>query len=143
MMEQPTVNGCSFDASLGMHADAPLGLVRHTGATGGMLLTGSTDAHRLTPIQFDLLQLLWSRHCEDADKHEAVRGYVSSPELLCSLPWDTVHPNLAHLKQLIRRVRRRILPLGLQVQACYGLGYRLIRSAVMRPAYAADPINGA
>jgi hypothetical protein len=131
-MENLTVKGLGSNPSPGVGNGSRLGLVKHTGATGGMIVTGDTEGHRLTPIQFDLLELLWLRHSEDADKHEAVRGYVSSPELLCSLPWDTVHPDLAHLKQLIRRVRRRILPLGLGVQACYGLGYRLVLSGSSR-----------
>lgn len=132
-MEDLTPDDAGPTARRRARSEAPLGLVKHTGATGGMLVMGETEGQRLTPIQFDLLQLLWSRYCEDADKHDAVRGYVSSPELLCSLPWDTVHPDLAHLKQLIRRVRRRLLPLGLEVQACYGLGYRLVRTETKAP----------
>jgi hypothetical protein len=100
-------------------------LVKHTVATGGVILVERAGSHRLTPIQYDLLALLVGQALQDSDKDESVRGYVSSPELLGSLPWDTAHPDLGHLKQLIRRVRRRLAPLGVEMQACCGLGYRL------------------
>ena len=47
-------------------------------------------------------------------------------ELLGSLPWDTPHPETTHLKQLVRRVRRRLLGTNVAVQSQFGLGYRLV-----------------
>ena len=107
---------------------APLGntfLVKHTTATGGVIVING-NAIRLTPIQFALLTLLGRQAMDDAEKHEAVRGFVSSYEILGSLPWDTPHPDLGHLKQLIRRLRRRFTTLGIELQSHCGLGYRLL-----------------
>jgi hypothetical protein len=103
----------------------PAQLVKHTVATGGLILVGDRPAHRLTPIQFDLVEALGRQLSLDASRHEAVRGFVSSSELLSTLPWDTAHPDLNHLKQLVRRVRARLKPLGMAVQSRAGLGYRL------------------
>lgn len=102
-----------------------IAFVVHTVATGGMMVTGQGSASRLSPVQFALVQLLAAQMFEDEGKHEAVRGFVSSGILLCSLPWDTAHPELGHLKQLVRRVRRRFEGSGLTVQSACGLGYRL------------------
>lgn len=100
-------------------------LIRHTSATGG-LLTVRNESLRLTPIQFDLLTLLLKQAMEDVETHELVRGFVSSYELLCNLPWDTAHPDIDHLKQLVRRVRRRLNTTGVVLQSRCGFGYRLL-----------------
>jgi hypothetical protein len=99
--------------------------VLHTEATGGVLVINDTSLVRLSPVQFAFLALLSEQRTNDAGKHDAVCGYVSSPVLLCSLPWDTPHPDLNHLKQLVRRVRRRVGRFGLVVGSMSGLGYRL------------------
>jgi hypothetical protein len=104
-------------------------LVKHTPATGGLLVVRDKDGVRLTPIQFDLLALLLKQSAADKCAHELVRGFVSSYELLCSLAWHTAHPDIGHLKQLVRRVRRRVRTTGVVVQSRSGLGYRLVLSA--------------
>ena len=104
-------------------------LVKHTSATGGLLIVENRDCVRLTPIQFDLLSMLLRQFTQDQHGHELVRGFVSSYELLCSLPWDTAHPDIDHLKQLVRRVRRRLQAAGIIVQSRCGLGYRLVLPA--------------
>lgn len=100
-------------------------LFRHTLATGGVIVINQHAPCRLTPVQFAFLEVLVRQMSEDEDKHESVRGFVSSGVLLCSLPWDTAHPDLSHLKQLVRRVRRRLVGTGVSVQSWCGLGYRL------------------
>lgn len=101
-----------------------LGLIQHTTATGGVLVVHG-NSHRLTPIQYELLRILWTQARADMAKPEPVRGFVSSYELLCSLPWEACHPAEDHLKQLIRRIRRRFHWHGLSLESCKGLGYRL------------------
>lgn len=103
-----------------------LTLITHTVATGGVMVINDQSWGRLTPVQFALLELLAKQRSEDENKHESVRGFVSSGILLCSLPWDTAHPDLSHLKQLVRRVRRRLTGTGVEVQSWCGLGYRLV-----------------
>lgn len=106
-------------------SETPFNLVSHTGATGGILIASGKRKCRLTPVQFTFLQSLNQQRLEDASKHESVRGYVSSAVLIVSLPWETPHPDLAHLKQLVRRVRRRLEGSGLWIESYCGLGYRL------------------
>jgi hypothetical protein len=108
-------------------------LFLHTPATGGTFVLGAS-CWRLTPIQFTLLDLLLKQHQEDESKHDSVKGFVSSSVLLCSLPWDTVHPEPTHLKQLVRRVRRRLEGHGAMLESCCGLGYRLILTASAKPS---------
>lgn len=100
-------------------------LFRHTLATGGVIVVHRHAPCRLTPVQFAFLEVLVRQMSEDEEKHESVRGFVSSGVLLCSLPWDTAHPDLSHLKQLVRRVRRRLVGTGVSVESWCGLGYRL------------------
>jgi hypothetical protein len=80
---------------------------------------------RLTALQFAFMRALVDRLDEDADQAAAVRGFVPSIELLASLPWSTNTPDDVNLKQLVRRLRRRIEPLGLTIAGRHGLGYRL------------------
>jgi hypothetical protein len=107
-------------------AFAGVQLVRHTIATGGLLVIDQKDPCRLTPIQFDLLRILLQQLRKDGEVHESVRGFVPSYELVCNLPWDTAHPDVSHLKQLIRRVRRRIAAFGLVLESHFGFGYRIV-----------------
>lgn len=108
-------------------------LFLHTPATGGTFILGAS-CWRLTPIQFALLELLLKQLQEDESKHDSVKGFVSSSVLLCSLPWDTVHPEPTHLKQLVRRVRRRLEGHGAALESCCGLGYRLLLTASAKPS---------
>ena len=126
-VDKQIAHGAIDDASVlrfGGDLSSELGLVQHTAATGGILTTGG-KAHRLTPIQFELLRILWTQARQDMPKPEAVRGFVSSYELLCSLPWEACHPEEDHLKQLVRRLRRRFGCHGVRLESCQGLGYRL------------------
>lgn len=102
-----------------------LNLVMHTVATGGVVVISDQLQIRLTPVQFALLEQLARQASEDERKHESVRGFVSSSVLICSLPWDSVHPESSHLKQLVRRLRRRLAGSGIEIESLCGLGYRL------------------
>jgi hypothetical protein len=101
-------------------------LVTHTVATGGLVVIGGQLQSRLTPVQFAFLEQLVRQALEDKCKHASICGFVSSSVLICSLPWDSVHPEGSHLKQLVRRLRRRLAGTGITIEAMPGLGYRLI-----------------
>ena len=82
---------------------------------------------QLTMIQFELLALLDQRMRREADVPAAVRGFVSSHEILASLSWDTSAPDDNHLKQLVRRIRRLFERAGLPspIDSRQRFGYRL------------------
>jgi DNA-binding response OmpR family regulator len=103
-----------------------LNLVMHTIATGGVVVIGDQLQIRLTPVQFAFLEQLARQASEDERKHESVRGFVSSSVLICTLPWDSVHPEASHLKQLVRRLRRRLAGSGIEIESMFGLGYRVL-----------------
>jgi hypothetical protein len=124
------------------HATGSVALFLHTPASGGTFVLGGT-CWRLTPIQFALLELLLKQLQEDESKHDSVKGFVSSSVLLCSLPWDTVHPEPTHLKQLVRRLRRRLGGHGAVLESCYGLGYRLVLTASATPRTSGSKRNAA
>ena len=102
-----------------------LSLILHTVATGGVVVIGDQLQIRLTPVQFAFLEQLARQASEDERKHKSVRGFVSSSVLICSLPWDSAHPEASHLKQLVRRLRRRLAGSGIEIESLFGLGYRL------------------
>jgi hypothetical protein len=94
----------------------------------------------LTPAQLALVRALWSQSLADQARPEPVRGFVSSCELIGLLSWDAPDPDFGHLKQLIRRVRRRIQMLGLTIESWQGIGYRLAIAAP--PDWNRQPIAG-
>lgn len=82
---------------------------------------------RLSPCQLQLVELLAQRMLAERDQPAPVRGFVRSSELLGTLSWDTMAPVDSHIKQLVRRVRRRLAQLGFDdmIEARHGFGYRL------------------
>jgi DNA-binding response OmpR family regulator len=118
---------------VGSFSAGKVALFLHTPATGGTLVLGA-HCCRLTPIQFALLELLLKQLREDESKHDSIKGFVSSSVLLGSLPWDAAHPDLTNLKQLVRRLRRRLEGHGVVLDSCCGLGYRLLLTAGAPPA---------
>lgn len=82
---------------------------------------------RLSPCQLQLVEVLTRRMLAEQDRPAPVRGFVRSSELLGTLSWDTAAPVDSHIKQLVRRVRRRLTQLGFadMIEARHGFGYRL------------------
>ena len=105
----------------------PISLVSLPGGGGGVI-ERSGEQLSLTLLQFCLLEHLFARHQRDVGENESVRGYLSSAELLVMLPWDTATPDDVNLRHLIRRTRKRIQSLGVQIEANHGLGYRFTLS---------------
>lgn len=103
-------------------------LAEPTGGGGGFLEIGGT-AIFLSPVQVDLLGVLLARATAEQDRPASVRGYVRSTELLSSpISWATSEPDSNHLKQLVRRLRRKLTAAGvaLRIEARQSLGYRLV-----------------
>jgi hypothetical protein len=94
---------------------------------GGGLVQVEGQTLQLTMIQFELLALLENRMRQEGAVPAAVRGFVSSHEILASLSWDTRMPDDNHLKQLVRRVRRSFDRAGLPspIESRQRFGYRL------------------
>jgi hypothetical protein len=111
-------------------AKPPRGLsitfIEPTGRGGGIIEIAHVRA-RLSPCQLGLVEALARRMLAEKDHPAPVRGFVRSSELLGTLSWDTSTPVDSHIKQLVRRVRRRLMELGFGdlIEARHGFGYRL------------------
>jgi hypothetical protein len=92
---------------------------------GGGLLEVQGESIQITLIQFALMRILLDRLRADHNQPPAVRGFVPSIELLANLPWATSSPEDAHLKQVVRRLRRRISDTKIGIEGRRGFGYRL------------------
>lgn len=106
-------------------------LAEPTGGGGGFLELGGRAVF-LSPVQLELAELLVARAKAERRLPPSVRGYIRSSELLASsISWSTTKPDGHHLKQLIRRLRRKLASAGvsLSIEARPGLGYRLIGTA--------------
>jgi hypothetical protein len=112
-------------------------LISHTGATGGVVMV-TGQQKRLTPVQLAFLEQLVRQALDDDGKHVSVRGFVSSAILICSLPWDTAHPSASHLKQLVRRMRKRLAGTRVEIEAMSGLGYRIVINGSLARAENSD-----
>lgn len=82
---------------------------------------------RLTTTQLELVHILARRMQDEAHLPWMVRGFVRSSELLGVLSWDARCPRESHVKQLVRRVRRTLVRLGLGdlIESRHRFGYRL------------------
>ena len=99
-------------------------LLEPTRGGGGLVEVGGQTT-QVTLIQFALLRILIQRMRDDQDKPKAVSGFVPSIELLANLPWATKNPVDAHLKQVVRRLRKRLAHTQLSIEGRHGFGYRL------------------
>jgi len=97
-----------------------------TGGGGGIAQIDGKQV-QLTLAQLELVVLLTDRMEAEADKDADVRGFVSVPELLGKISLEVPMPRDAHVRQLIRRVRRAFIKVGLGdlIESRYGLGYRI------------------
>ncbi len=103
-------------------------LAAPTARGGGSVELAGTCVH-LSPIQFEFIRVLVDHMLADAASPHTVRGFVSSPTLLSSLPWDAAFPTDNNLKQLVRRVRKAMAAVGIEdiIESRQGIGYRLQR----------------
>ena len=83
---------------------------------------------QLGVTQFALVVLLAGRYRADRGRDASVRGFVRAIDLIAELPWDTPHPGDNNVKQLVRRVRRSLVRVGLEdaIESRHGFGYRLV-----------------
>jgi len=101
----------------------------HPARFGGVgVLRLGERALDLTPIQLALVQALLERRRDDDGASPLVGGFVQSWELLDRLPWDTMAPDDANLKALVRRLRGKLAGWPLVIEARRGFGYRLVLS---------------
>lgn len=96
-------------------------------ANNGGLLYFEGNEVQLTAIQYEFVELLAERMRAENDRPDSVRGFVSTPEIIVSLSWDTPHPEDNHLKQLVRRVRRLMAKEDVEhfIDSRHRFGYRL------------------
>lgn len=97
-----------------------------TGGGGGIVQIDGKQI-QLTLAQLELVVLLTDRMEAETDRDAELRGFVSVPELLGKISLEVSMPRDAHVRQLIRRVRRAFIKVGLGdlIESRYGLGYRI------------------
>jgi hypothetical protein len=108
-------------------------LYEPTGGGGGVL---EVRGHRvqLSPVQLECLRLLAQRMLEDAEQPDALRGFVSTAELLTRLSWETADPGDANAKQVVRKLRSTLAPaIGDLIESRRGAGYRLRVIPILGP----------
>lgn len=98
-----------------------------TGGGGGIVQIDGKQV-QLTLAQLELVSILLARMESDTDRAREVRGFVSVSELLGKISLEASLPRDAHVRQLIRRVRRVFIKadLGDLIESRYGLGYRIL-----------------
>jgi len=94
-------------------------LFEPSGGGGGVVEVDGRAVH-LTLAQYELVQRLIARKRVDD-------GYVSADELVGVLSLDALQPDHDNVRQLVRRVRRRFIDIGIGdiIENKYGVGYRL------------------
>ncbi len=97
-----------------------------TGGGGGIVQIDGKQI-QLTLAQLELVVLLTDRMEAEHDRDPDTRGFISVPELLGKISLEVSMPRDAHVRQLIRRVRRAFIKVGLGdlIESRYGLGYRI------------------
>jgi hypothetical protein len=103
-----------------------------TGGGGGILEVEGKQI-QLTLAQTELVSVLIERMEAERERDPHVRGFVPVTELLGKISLEVSMPRDAHVRQLIRRVRRAFVKADLEdlIESRYGLGYR-IRAFVRR-----------
>jgi hypothetical protein len=97
-----------------------------TGGGGGILEVDGRQI-QLTLAQMELVGMLIERMEAEAERDQHVRGFVPVAELLGKISLEVSMPRDAHVRQLIRRVRRSFVKADLEdlIESRYGLGYRI------------------
>jgi len=86
-------------------------------AAGGALLSRATGVESwtesaLSPLEFQLLRTLCARATEESDSPAAVRGCVGTKQLARDLPFQSKYANEENVRQVVRRLRGALAPLG-------------------------------
>ena len=122
-----SLHGHLSDLGLGVTSATWLNEIRllepPRGGGGFVRFRGQTC--ELSWMQFAAVTILVERGLEETDSGEVLPGFVTSPELMNALPWETDTPEDTNLKHLIRRTRERLAPAGLAIEGRRGMGYRL------------------
>lgn len=115
-----------FELVLPYLRDVHVTLSEPSGGGGGVVEVDGKPVH-LTLAQYELVSRLIARMVEDGKEPPDARGYISSEQLVSALSLDSLQPNDDNVRQLVRRVRRRLLEAGIGdiIESKYGLGYRL------------------
>lgn len=97
-----------------------------SGGGGGVVRIDGRSVH-LTLAQYELVTTLIARMVGDAGCAEDVRGYITSEQLASVLSLESFEPHDDSVRQLVRRVRRRLHDAGIGdiIESKYGMGYRL------------------
>ena len=95
-----------------------------------LVLVGDSEL-TLTSLEASFLLALQAKR--DRDRREEsipddVKGFLSTDALLRKLPFGTKYPEAQHLKDLIRRIRRRFSDVGVRdsIEGRRNVGYRLV-----------------
>lgn len=105
---------------------ATLEIHEPTGGGGGIAVIDGKRV-QLTLAQLELVGELTDRMEAEHEREPELRGFVSVSELLGKLSLEVATPRDAHIRQLIRRVRRSFIKAGLPdlIESRYGQGYRI------------------
>lgn len=105
---------------------ATLEIHEPTGGGGGIAVIDGKRV-QLTLAQLELVGELTERMEAERERESELRGFVSVSELLGKLSLEVATPRDAHIRQLIRRVRRAFIKAGLPdlIESRYGQGYRI------------------
>lgn len=103
-------------------------LISASRSGGGLLRAGGTEV-RLTPVQFELIRNPWRA---DESRHGTVGGCQGIRAVVSTIEHAAMafeEPDEVNLRQLVRRVRRRLADLDLVIEGRHGFGYRVCRSS--------------
>jgi hypothetical protein len=84
-------------------------------------------------VQLECLQRLARRMLDEHERPDALRGWVTTAELLAQLSWETPEPGDANVKQVVRTLRAALAPaIGDLIESRRGAGYRLRVIPILR-----------
>jgi hypothetical protein len=104
-----------------MRLDAPRVMLRAVGnsdaGSGGTLMSQAPDAtewvnYKLTPIEFQLLRILFVRAMAEAGSPAEVKGCVPTRQLVRDLPWKSDYPDEENVRALVKRLRKVLSEAG-------------------------------
>jgi hypothetical protein len=104
-----------------MRLDAPRATLRAVGnndaGSGGTLMSQAPDAtewvnHKLSPIEFQLLRILFVRALAEAGSPAVVKGCVPTKQLVRDLPWHSDYPDEENVRSLVKRLRKVLSEAG-------------------------------
>lgn len=107
-------------------AEVTFELQQPTGGGGALALIDGKPI-QLSVAQLDLVKALVERMLAQTDADEESRGYVSIEQLLQMLSLESSEADTDNVRQLVRRVRKRMVEAGVGdlIESRHGRGYRL------------------